>query len=512
MQLRRVLTRYIYLKPRKLGARPAVDPLADMFNDDMIQTQLVSHPPRIPSRDGSTMEVDNAGSSMASTTSRTGNAASTTIPRANSKYAGLKRRAGTENSQLTPLHELGQDEADFEVVQPPVKKHKSFDPDVESAMSQAAAKRKQKMKEQESLAGIVEDAEVEEVVVPAVAKRKAAAAVGVSDDEQPRPTQRSRTEQTQQPRAQATAKSAANAAKSEVDSATQVAQTQSKESKYLQIKTGRKRVTKDEAAFNEDFNRLKIVKPLRPEARKMGWNERDIVEEELQEDSEDGGRWEPDDNATFFQIRFVSMVGQRPKRAAGPVDPRYAGMPNFKAFRPKDGRNGAVSIGARRKERPAINLTIQAPLGFGLKESYGREASRETDSEDDIEMPMANSKRKAVPKKSATQNKGKQPAQPTKSRRRNVVSESEEEEDELDELDEESRPQSSTARGGSEPAGRRTARMAEAITLDSDSSDDNGKRFTGRCGLKSIMSARLIVFLQAFRSNRANGVADRRTA
>lgn len=432
------------------------------LRENRSETQLVS-----------SMDADALGGSMASTSSK----ASAAVPRLNSKYAGLKRRAGTASgSQLTALDELGADNDDLDL--PPLKKVKSFDPDVESAMSQAAAKRRERQ-QQEALSNIAEAEEQPdegfEASKRATAtdkKRKNAPTSAQSDDE------------AQGARKKATTKSTdSTAAKIQKGAATQAdAAERPKEERYLQVKTGRKRVTKDEAGFNEEFNKLKIQRPLLPVSKKMGWNERDIVQEELEE--EDDGFLKADDKATFFQIKYVSMARKKPVVPVVSVDPKYAGKPNFKAFRPKTTLNGTRNSAAVQEKRKNIKLVLAEPLGYGLKESY-RADKDDSDPDEEIEMPMGNTqKKRAAPKakaKAATAPPAKKVI-PGRRNKKNIIDESDEEEDELE--DDTQSARSSTVREDSRPppAGRK-ARTNEPITLDSDSSDDGcGKRFAGECG------------------------------
>lgn len=375
--------------------------------------------------------------------------------RPDSKYSKLKRRVGQDSaSQLTPLPEL---ELPDETDQPPVKKFKSFDPDIESVASQAAARQKEREK-QENVKRLLAD-----------------------DDEEVKPSQRKavevQREMEEEPSREATqvssrkkgtlAKDEVKGNKKQPEDTTKASQ---KETVYLQVKTGRRKIAKADADINEDFNNLRIRKTQAAESHKMGWNERDVFQEEMAEDA----GWEAEDKSTFFQVRFVPMV--RPKNAntsGNPaVDPRYAGKPNFKAFKPKSSAVGTSHDAVQRRSRPEISLVAQEALGYGLTESYGHEGPRRSGNESDesIEMPMPDldnlrkgkGRAKAVaPSKATKPGKGKRP----------IVSDSSEE----DELAEQG---SSTAREESVPAPRKV-RAKESITIDSSSDEGDGKTFKG---------------------------------
>lgn len=384
--------------------------------------------------------------------------------RPDSKYAKLKRRVGQGQGSTTQLSTLSELELPEETEEPPAKKIKSFDPSIESLASQAAARMKEREK-QEKLARLMHD-EDEEDVKPSVAKRKAVAVQPDSDEEPSREA------------TQSTSRKKATQAKEEPKAGQKKTGDTSKplpkESVYLQVKTGRRKIGKADADINEDFNNLRLKRSQIAESHKMGWNERDVFQEEMAEDAV----WEAEDKSTFFQIRFVPMV--RPKdanaRPAMAVDPKYAGKPNFKAFRPKTATASTSGTNLPRA-RPQIELVAHEALGYGLTESYGdgdgpRNNNDGNDSDVSIEMPMADlgptrkgkGKAKAkAPAKSARGAKSKKP----------VVSDSSDE----DELDDE---ESATAREESVPATRATKTKAkESITIDSSSDEEDGRTFRG---------------------------------
>lgn len=383
--------------------------------------------------------------------------------RPDSKYAKLKRRVGQgqgSTSQLTPLSEL---ELPEETEEPPVKKFKSFDPSIESLASQAAARLKEKEK-QEKLARLINDED--EDVKPSVPKRTVASAEPDSDGE----ASQQATQTTSRKKA-TLVKEEPKGSKKKAEDAGKALQ---KESVYLQVKTGRRKIGKADADINEDFNNLRLKRSQIPESHKMGWNERDVFQEEMAEDAV----WEAEDKSTFFQVRFVPMV--RPKdskaRPAPVVDPRYAGKPNFKAFRPKSAIAGNSGTSGQTA-RPQIELVAHEALGYGLTESYGdgdgprNNDNRDDDSDVSIEMPMADlrpvrkSKARAKPKAPANATRGTKGKKP-------VVSDSSDE----DELDED---ESATAREESLPAAKAKSKAKESITIDTSSDEEDGKTFRG---------------------------------
>ena len=461
--------------------------------------------------------------------------------RSDSKYANLKRRVRTDGAGTSqqdgsqPATQLAGSEYGFgddagnedDEAAPPTKKFKSFDPDVESATSQVSERlRKQReAKEAEATAkaldGIAEEEDgADEGGTSQATSRKSQpkskrTITDVVPDSEEENAAREATQKATKKRAAASAappastatgKKPTKASLAAAAAAEQQKAAETQRARYLQVDTGKRRVNPAEAGFNEEFNRLKIKKPVAAESKRMGWNERDVFQEEMNErvggdgDDDDDGRgdWKPDDNATFFQVKFVQMCRQpsaaRAAKNAAPraIDPKYAGMPNFKAFRPKNSvqaNGGAAAARQQRSQRADVPLVVHEPMGYGLSESYGRgneDAARghrarsnkkDEDSDDSVEMemPMQGTNRagNGTGKGKASQAKAKPKAGGKNSRKQAVESEEEEEEDELDQSSGSSRP-ASTAR---QPA--RTGRAAEAITIDSDSDEEDGKTFGG---------------------------------
>lgn len=382
----------------------------------------------------------------------------TNVPvRSDSKWAKVRRRVGTE-SQLTPLEDL--DAAQAEAEEPPHKKFKSFDPDVESVASQALERRKamQQAAEQSQTKTAAAD--------KARAKRKVTEALP-EDDEENEDAARPSTSRNRSTQPESTTARRSKRQKEDADSATEK---QPAGSQYLQINTGRRKVNPVDASFNKEFNELKIARPRTIVSHKMGWNERDVIQEELEE--EDDSEWRPDDKSTFLQVKFVNFPPhERPCQPLPPHDPRNTGRPNFKAFKPKSVKGASQ----QRAQRPAIVLVAHEPLGYGLKESYGSDADLKVkkggddndDDGDDIQMPLLPSQRKR-----------KTVSKTTKPTKLAVVSESSGE-DEQDEDRVQQRRHGSEEEPEQLPKSGR-GRAKETITIDSDSEEDGVRTFGGR--------------------------------
>lgn len=433
-----------------------------MFKDDApaIATQVVNGRAQTQ---GSAAGQGSYGSSSSMPPSAQG----TSQPpvRADSKYAKVRRRLG---ASALSLAEEAAAKSDREEDAPPAKRIKSFDPDVESATSQVQERfRKQQLaREAESLAQVIE----EEDDFAAPQPKKATLATSKKKAVEPEPESDEEATRAATFRKKGTQASASQAAikKGKAAEATQT----NPQPAYLQVNTGRRKIAKAEMEINDEFNKLKIKKPVAAEAHKMGWNERDVLQDEMNEDV--AADWQPNDKSTFFQIKYVSMVrpgGKQPARAAPPasIDPKYAGKPNFKAFRPKTGQPAPV----QRATRPQISLVVQEPLGYGLRESYGQDNAEE--SEEDIVMPIQNATTKRTKRTAKTkawqQQSQKAPpaAKPNpKAKKAVITSESDEEQEEEE------------SEGSAAQAPPRTARAKETITIDSDSDDADGKTFGGR--------------------------------
>lgn len=453
------------VQPRKLADRGIIDPFASMFAP-------VSGPSTIAPINAETSEGSQAASQASSIGSKRMNSIDTQDSqsqakylRPDSRYAKLKRRVGQGQGSTTQLSTLSELELPEETEESPAKKFKSFDPSIESVASQAAARLKEREK-QDKFARLINNEDEDEDVKPSVVKRKAAAAQPDSDEE---PSQEA-TQSTSRKKA-TQGKEDPKAGKKKTAETSKVVP---KESVYLQVKTGRRKIGKADADINEDFNNLRLKRSQIAESHKMGWNERDVFQEEMAEDAV----WEAEDKSTFFQVRFVPMVRQKDANArpAAAVDVRYAGKPNFKAFRPKTAVAGTSGTTLPRS-RPQIELVAHEALGYGLTESYGnddgpRNNNDGNDSDVSIEMPMADlgptrkgkDKAKAkAPVKSTRSAKGKKP----------VVLDSSDE----DELDAE---ESATAREDSVPMARGSKLKAkESITIDTSSDEEDGRTFRG---------------------------------
>ena len=446
-------------QPRRIADRAPVDPFAGLFGQDETRDTPSIQVVGKGSDNGvgsSVAFVDSIGSSFPPAEQ----APPPALSHPKSKYAKLKRRAGigTESSQVLPF----EDSEDQEMLEDehPAKKFKSFDPDVESVASQASqALQKKKEQQRLQLSDIAEEEHVTFASNKPIVKRKATEVGPGSGEELAEDASQANTRRKLSQSVQPVSVNAPKNAKGKRGEAS-TSQTQ-EQPKYLQIATGRRKVNKMDAGFNDEFNKLKIVKPVAKESHKMGWNERDVFQEEMAEET----RWEPDDKATFFQIRFVPLV--RPKGpirpSIAPVDPRYAGRPNFKAFRPKNERLSQLT-GNRRNGRHEIAVVAHEPPGYGLKESYSGGGDHESE-EDSVEMPMIPMARSRSGRKRA---EGKAPK--AADRRRVVGSEEEEEEDEDEDVG-----MSTTARADSAtPMSRTKGKEKETITLNDSSDEDEG--------------------------------------
>ncbi|CAH7686182.1 hypothetical protein BY996DRAFT_7257194 [Phakopsora pachyrhizi] len=147
---------------------------------------------------------------------------------------------------------------------------------------------------------------------------------------------------------------------------------------YLTVKTTGKRLTAQELETNLEFNRLRISKPLvllkntQVPTQRMGWDEEDIQEKEIEE--MDG--WSREDrknlNAeSFFQVKYVKMLR---KTQTGNLESLndIGSSPNFKKFRPKN----LASCNERASEVPRKSIKMETfRLNFGGSEELT--ASRE---------------------------------------------------------------------------------------------------------------------------------------
>lgn len=112
--------------------------------------------------------------------------------------------------------------------------------------------------------------------------------------------------------------------------------------KFLTVTTGRKRVTESERQFNDEFNKLQLARPAaaglltmpKVESHRLKWNERDLDAEELKQLDD----WTSDiSGKSLFRVKFVDFAKKPKVLPSVYVDEgegRWAGMPNFKRFRP----------------------------------------------------------------------------------------------------------------------------------------------------------------------------------
>lgn len=130
-------------------------------------------------------------------------------------------------------------------------------------------------------------------------------------------------------------------------------QAEKERGKLLQIKVTKRRGAEADQAFNEDFNALKIVRPVlkgmpEREKTKIGWNEddsdveRDRMIQEAAEEEEEGGegdemdptKWRTVTQAMFNVRELEYEVKERaPKRTDIELPEKWAGRANYKRFR-----------------------------------------------------------------------------------------------------------------------------------------------------------------------------------
>lgn len=419
-------------QPRKLADRGIVDPLANLFSTNI----GTSAPAPVGAESVKDIQVNTQASTTSiarsTTTVEQDSQSQSRFLRPDSKYSKLKRRVGQGSSSQLPGQSMLDQVEEEEAV--PSKRFKSFDPNIESVTSQAAARLKEK-EAKEKMAHLHSDGGED---VKAIASERRVAEIGSDSDQDS--SAKATQSKSRKKAGQADNEGKPNAKQTRTDD-----RPSAKESVYLQIKTGRRKIGKADADINEDFNNLRIKKTQAPESHKMGWNERDVFQEEMTEDA----AWEAEDKSTFFQVRFVPMA--RPKSSvrsqALSVDPLYTGRPNFKAFKPKALVASTSTAAGQRKKRADIALVAYEAPSYGLQESYGDRGPRQNngdDSDTSIEMPMPDleNTRKGKGRAKATAS-----SRATKSAKgkRAVVSDSSEE----DELEGQ---ESSTAREESAPA------------------------------------------------------------
>ncbi|GAA5946328.1 hypothetical protein JCM3765_000199 [Sporobolomyces pararoseus] len=272
------------------------------------------------------------------------------------------------------------------------------------------------------------------------------------------------------------------------------------QAKLLLMKVSKRKGAEVDKAFNEDFNALKIVKPVlkgmpEREKKKMGWNEedsdveRDRMIQEDQEREEDEDEMDPTKWRTVTQAMFnvkeleIERKERAPRRNDIELPEKWAGRANFKRFRPKNSKEPRLPLAAR----PQIELAIPDAVDFGLGEGYvdkkGRTFSQvqheESEDEDDemyAELAIGGSKGGKKATTSKAKPKPKAPAKKTsaaakgKGKAKQIVLDSDDE----DELD------------SSEPSGSNTLK-GDTMDLDDDDDDDDG--FGGGSGRGSKASS-----------------------
>ncbi|SCV67842.1 BQ2448_5453 [Microbotryum intermedium] len=156
----------------------------------------------------------------------------------------------------------------------------------------------------------------------------------------------------------------------------------------VKAKRGKGKAALMEQALNDDFNRLKIVKPdfkrmIAPERHRMTWDEVDTNEERMrliredheemeEQDGDDPNHWAGKSDGMFVIKKVHFPRPQKPK-------PRYedsgqwAGRANFKAFKPKEALGAAKD---RREPRPEVRLAPIKRTDYGIGENYKSKGSR----------------------------------------------------------------------------------------------------------------------------------------
>ncbi|BGP23236.1 BRCT domain containing protein [Rhodotorula toruloides] len=301
----------------------------------------------------------------------------------------------------------------------------------------------------------------------------------------------------------------------------------------LQIKPTKRKGAEVDRAFNEDFNALKIVKPVithmpAQEKHRMGWEEEDsdVERDRLisanqdrlirhqaddSDDDMDPDNWRRPTQAMFvIKTLDVERKERPPPRTDINLDPRWAGRPNFKKFRPKNSRTPRPALAAR----PQISLVLPEFVDYGLGPGYNErkgtafsqvQRADDEDDEDDLYEVMTTSKgqlklnfsSKTASKSKASTSKAKPKA---KGKAKRVLADSDDDSDavgssntvrgddmEVDELDDDAATQRSTTsdRSGSRKvlakraAPARKAAPATIMIDDDDSDSDSGLTFKG---------------------------------
>ncbi|GAA6005160.1 hypothetical protein JCM11491_002598 [Sporobolomyces phaffii] len=285
-------------------------------------------------------------------------------------------------------------------------------------------------------------------------------------------------------------KDAASLKKAEKDAA------EKEQAKLLQMKVTKRKGAEADQAFNEDFNALKIVKPVlkgmpEREKKKIGWNEedsdveRDRLIREDQEPDDDQDEMDPTKWRTVTQAMFnvreleIEKKNRAPRRNDIELPEKWAGRANFKRFRPKNSKVPRVPLA----NRPHIELAIPDAVDFGLGEGYvdnkkGRSFSQaqheESDEEDDelfAELAIGG-KKKATASKAKTKAPAKKSAAAKgKGKARQIVIDSDDSDN-------------------SEPTTSNTLKADTMDMGDDDDDDDDNADGSGRGSKASSVSSR----------------------
>ncbi|BGP30540.1 hypothetical protein JCM10296v2_002295 [Rhodotorula toruloides] len=309
--------------------------------------------------------------------------------------------------------------------------------------------------------------------------------------------------------------------------------------RLLQIKPTKRKGAEVDRAFNEDFNALKIVKPVikhmpRQEHHRMNWEEEDsdverdrlisADQERLirrQADDSDDDDMDPDNwrrpTQAMFVIRTLEVEHKQrpPPRTDINLDPKWAGRPNFKKFRPKNSKAPRPALATR----PQVSLVLPESVDFGLGPGYNErkgiafsqvQRADDEDDDDDLYEAMTTSKGQLklnFPSRTASKSKASRSkastsrAKPKAKGKAKRVADSEEgdsdamgssntvrgDDMEIDELDDDTATQRSTTSGrsGSRKAPAKRAALARkaapaTIMIDEDDSDsESGLTFKG---------------------------------
>lgn len=123
------------------------------------------------------------------------------------------------------------------------------------------------------------------------------------------------------------------------------------QAKLLQMKVTKRRGAERDQQFNEDFNALKIVKPVlkgmpEREKRKIGWNEEDsdVERDRLIREDQEGGEEEGDEmdptkwrtvTQAMFNVRELEFERKEkaPQRTDIELPEKWQGRANYKRFR-----------------------------------------------------------------------------------------------------------------------------------------------------------------------------------